>query len=153
MRKALTGITLAIALASGHVMADEATLTALQDANIVMTDQQADAIEAATGEELIALITELAEANVDQAAAIVSAAVKAADSSETATAIANSVANALPANARPAIMAAARSAAQSAGMQINTPAGDPGGPSVPSPTGPATPSSPAGGGSSSASPT
>ncbi|MDM1695110.1 hypothetical protein HX099_00275 [Thiopseudomonas alkaliphila] len=77
MRKSITALSLVAALFAGQAMADQATLDALQAAGIALTPAQAAVIADATGDELVAIIAELAATNPEQAAAIEAAAVQA----------------------------------------------------------------------------
>lgn len=77
MRKSLTALSLVAALFAGQAMADQATLDALQAAGVELTPAQAAVIADATGDELVAIIAQLAAANPEQAAAIEAAAIQA----------------------------------------------------------------------------
>ncbi len=77
MRKTLVSLSIALAFTSGAAFADQATVTALQEAGIVMTAEQTEAVLNAEGEEIAAAVGMVVAANPEQAAAIVSAAVTA----------------------------------------------------------------------------
>ena len=117
MRKTLISLTIALAAVSGSAMADQATLSALQTANITMTTAQTEAILAAQGDQIAAAIGELIAANPAQAVAIVTAAIKAHP--ELAVAITAAAVAAAPDQAD-AITAAAEQAVVDSGLPVNT---------------------------------
>ena len=77
MRKSLTALSLAAALFAGQALADQATLDALQAAGVVLTPADAAAVAEATGDQLVAIVAQLAAANPDQASVIEAAAIQA----------------------------------------------------------------------------
>lgn len=77
MRKSLTALSLVAALFAGQAMADQATLDALQTAGVVLNEQQAAQVVAATGDELVALLAQLAVDNPSQAGLIEAAGIQA----------------------------------------------------------------------------
>ena len=74
MLKTLTGLSLAVLLASGQAFADQATLDALQGQGIALSAEQAQAIAAAEGDALVAAIAGLVGANQPVSPTIVRAA-------------------------------------------------------------------------------
>lgn len=77
MRKSLTALSLAAALFAGQALADQATLDALQAAGVVLTPADAAAVAEATGDQLVAIVAQLAAANPEQASVIEAAAIQA----------------------------------------------------------------------------
>ncbi|MBF7730520.1 hypothetical protein [Pseudomonas sp. N040] len=74
MLRILTGLSLAVLLASGQAFADQATLDALQGQGIALSAEQAQAIAAAEGDALVAEVVALVGANQPVSPTIVRAA-------------------------------------------------------------------------------
>jgi hypothetical protein len=74
MQKMLTGLSLALLMASGQAMADQSMLDALKALNVPLSEQQVAAIGTAEGEALIKEIVALVGANQAMAPTIVHAA-------------------------------------------------------------------------------
>ena len=77
MRKTLTTLSLAVALVSGHAIADQATTDSLQAYGVQLSAAQAAAITSAEGQQLVNEIAALVAAQPEMAATIVAAAVSA----------------------------------------------------------------------------
>lgn len=75
MRKTLTTLSLAVALVSGHAIADQATTDSLQAYGVQLSAEQAAAITSAEGQQLVDAIAALVAAQPEMAATIVAAAV------------------------------------------------------------------------------
>lgn len=75
MRKTLTTLSLAVALVSGHAIADQATTDSLQAYGVQLSAAQAAAITSAEGQQLVNEIAALVAAQPEMAATIVAAAV------------------------------------------------------------------------------
>lgn len=75
MRKTLTTLSLAVALVSGHAIADQATTDSLQAYGVQLSAAQAAAITSAEGQQLVDAIAALVSAQPEMAATIVAAAV------------------------------------------------------------------------------
>ena len=97
MRKSLSLVTLAVALASGNAMADQATVDALAAQGVVLAPEHQAAIADAEGEALVNAVAAAIAAHPDQATAIFAAA--AAANPAHAQAIASAASAAAPAQA------------------------------------------------------
>ena len=74
MQKILTGVSLALLMASGQAMADQSMIDALKALDVPLSEQQAAAIGTAEGDALIKEIVGLVSANKAMAPTIVHAA-------------------------------------------------------------------------------
>lgn len=119
MRKTLTALSIALALASGQAMADQAIASAVSAIQgISLTSAQIDAITNATDDTLKAAIQDAVSKNKALATQIVAAAIAAATSHEELVAIIEGAMAADPSQAQ-AIAAAANEAGTALGLQVS----------------------------------